>query len=188
MVLRGPSWIKRGSSRPFVALRGSKGVLRGPSWPFVDKKVFSAALRGPSWIKRCSPRPFVALRGSKGVLRGPSWPFVDQKVFSAALRGPSWIKRCSPRPFVALRGSKGVLRGPSWPKPLNFAAPQPCVALPSRAFLHLRGSICPFNRRKKDPLNSHQPNARHPENPKKSCKSCFRQRSQEIRDRPTPKS
>ena len=147
-------------------------ALRGPSW---IKKVFFAALRGPSWIKRCSPRPFVALRGSKGVLRAPSWPFVDQKVFFA-------------RPFVALRGSKGVLRGPSWPKPLNFAAPQPCVALPSRAFLHLRGPICPFNRRKKDPLNSHQPNARHPENPKKSCKSCFRQRPQEIRDRPTPKS
>ena len=97
MVLRGPSWIKRGSSRPFV-----------------DKKVFSAALRGPSWIKRCSPRPFVALRGSKGVLRGPSWPFVDQKVFFVVLRGPSWIKRCSSRPFVAhaaeLRGSPTLCR------------------------------------------------------------------------------
>ena len=177
MVLRGPSWIKKVF---FAALRGPSWIKRCSSWPFVDKKVFSAALRGPSWIKRCSPR------GSKGVLRGPSWPFVDQKVFFVPLRGPSWIKRCSS--FVALRGSKGVLRGPSWPKPLNFAAPQPCVALPSRAFLHLRGSICPFNRRKKDPLNSHQPNARHPENPKKSCKSCFRQRPQEIRDRPTPKS
>ena len=94
--LRGPSWIKRCSPRPFVALRGSrrcsscpfvalrglKGVLRGPSWPFVDKKVFFAAFRGPSWI---------------------------QKVFFVPLRGPSWIKRCSSCPFVALRGQKGVL-------------------------------------------------------------------------------
>ena len=36
-------------------------------------------------------------------------------------------------------------------------------------------TIRPFPRRKKDPPPNHQPLARNPENPPKSCKSCFRQ-------------
>ena len=45
-------------------------------------------------------------------------------------------------------------------------------------------AIYALTRRKKDPLNRDQPIACNPENPQKSCKSCFRQRPQEIRDRP----
>ena len=105
MPLRGPSWIKRCSPRPFVALRGSKGVLRGPSWPFVDQKVFFAALRGPSWIKRCSPRPFVAqaaeLRGSPTLCRASF----------ACLSSSSWTNL----PFQPTQ--KGSAKQPSTERP-----------------------------------------------------------------------
>ncbi len=162
MVLRGPSWIKKGvlpypswtdqfmiprrfSSWSFAALRGSK---RCSPPPFIGRpnhdpaKVFFVTLRGPSWIK-------------KGVLPYPSWTdqFMIPRRFSswsfAALRGS---KRCSPPPFigrpnhdpakvffVTLRGpswiKKGVLPYPSWTDQIMI--PQ---RFSSRPFAALRGS------------------------------------------------
>ena len=107
VVLRGPSWIKKGVlPRPTwtdqimipqrfssVALHRKKGVLPRPSW--TDQFMIP---------QRFSPWSFVALRGHK---RCSPPPFVDRqnhdpaKVFFVVLRGPSWIK-------------KGVLPCPSW--------------------------------------------------------------------------
>ena len=126
VVLRGPSWIK-------------KGVLPRPSWTdqFMIPQRFSpwSFLRGH---KRCSPPPFV------------DRPNHDPaKVFFVVLRGPSWIqKRCSPPPFVdrpnhdpakvffvALHRKKGVLPRPSWTD--QFMIPQ---RFSSWSFVALRGS------------------------------------------------
>ena len=62
----------------------------------------------------------------------------------------------------------------------------PCLLTPLAGCIpnYRPSAICPFTPCKKDPLNRHQPIACNPENPQKSCKSCFRQRPQEIWDRP----
>ena len=95
VVLRGPSWTKR-------------GVLRGPprpprtkrakvfSCPFADRpnyalaKIFFVVLRGPSWKKRGVLRAPSRTDQIMPLQRFSSWSFValrgQKEVFSAALR------------------------------------------------------------------------------------------------------
>ena len=83
-TLRAPSRIKeRCSPRPSA---DKKGILRGPSW---TKRCSSRPFAPLRAIKeRCSPRPSASSADKKGVLRDPSRPFADQrKVFLTALRG-----------------------------------------------------------------------------------------------------
>ena len=145
VVLSGPPWLKRCSSRPFATLRGQKGVLRDPSRR-IKERCSPRPLRGQ---KRCSSRPFAPLRGSKkGVLRAPPR---TKKVFFAALRGQKGVLRDPSRPFAdqrkvfsaslrVLRGQKGVLRDPSRP----FADQRKVFSAPLRGQKRCSSAGIPF--------------------------------------------
>ena len=75
---------------------------------------------------------------------------------------------------------KSCFRQSALSPPQKRPAAQPSTARPQsrkspNILQILLQTIRPFPRRKKDPPTSHQPFACNPENPPKSCKSCFRQ-------------
>ena len=73
-----------------------------------------------------------------------------------------------------------LLQTMPFPPPQKRPAAQPSTARPQsrkspKILQILLQTIRPFPRRQKDPPPNHQPFACNPENPPKSCKSCFRQ-------------